>query len=91
MGRNMEIKHNGDFGEYKLHKQHNISEYLENEATDWVIGSIEDHFQAEIKELTIQQIEEVVKEYENCDDQYIAMALRNSISQWENDNDQYVL
>ena len=55
------------------------------------MGSIEDHFQAEIKELTIQQIEEVVKEYENCDDQYIAMALRNSISQWENDNDQYVL
>ena len=49
MGRNMEIKHNGDFGEYKLHKQHKISEYLENEATDWVMGSIEDHFQAEIK------------------------------------------
>ena len=91
MGRNMEIKHNGDFGEYKFHKQHKISEYLENEATDWVMGSIEDHFQPEIKELTIQQIEEVVKEYENCDDQYIAMALRNSISQWENDNDQYVL
>ena len=91
MGRNMEIKRKGDF-EYKLHKQHKISEYLENEATEWVIGSITDHFEVElIEELTIQQIEEVVKEYENCDDQYIAMALRNSISQWENDNDQYVL
>ena len=86
MGWQMELT------KYQLHKQHKISQYLENEATEWVLNSITEHFDVEtVEQLSIQDIEEVVEEYEKCEDQYIAMALRNSISVWENENDQFIL
>ncbi len=76
---------------YKLHKTHKLNDWLEQQATEWVQSSILDYFNVDnIFELTQQQIQEVVEEWETFLDQphqnFVTMALRNNISDWESEH-----
>lgn len=81
--------------EFTLHRVHKLIDWLEQEATDWVLDAVKSHYEVEaVEDITKDQIEEVIAFwYEGGnyhDDDYISLALRNVISIWENENDEYL-
>jgi hypothetical protein len=81
---------------FHLGRVHKMMDWLESEATEWANDAVISYYQVEaIEDLTKDQIEEVIAFwYEGGnyhDDDYISMALRNVISNWENENEEYLI
>lgn len=82
---------------FELYRIHKMQEWLEREATEWVLDKVTDYFGVEnAEELSREQLDEVIEYWEDgmtnyYDDQYIGMALRNVIATWENEHDEYIV
>jgi len=79
-----------------VHRPHKMLEWLEGECTDWAHGIIKEHFSIEdTDELSKEQIEEVIAEWELLSDDrsydFLSMGFRNIISSWENEHDDYLI
>ena len=72
---------------FKVHRAHKIQDWLEQQCTEMIETRITEHFGVDSTDnLTEEQIKEVITEWENTDDSYISMSLRNCINTWENEN-----
>tara|TARA_R110001606_G_scaffold296412_1_gene444204 strand:- start:19556 stop:19825 length:270 start_codon:yes stop_codon:yes gene_type:complete len=81
---------------FEVHKPHKTLDWLEGEMTDWAIGLVTEHFGVEeVDTMSREQIDEVIAEWGNLLDQngydWLALGLRNVISIWENENDEYLI
>ena len=78
---------------FKIYKAHKMLEWIENNVTEWAEELIENHFDVEIIELTQEQIYEVIDEWEEMMnyDQTLALGIRNCISIWENEHEEYLV
>ena len=76
---------------FKVYKAHKLMDWIENEVTEWAFARVTEHFGVdEVETLTQEQIEEVIEEMENFDD-WCYTGLRNVVSMWENENDEYLV
>jgi len=76
---------------FKVYKAHKLMDWIENEVTEWAFGRVTEHFGVdEVETLTREQIEEVIEEMETFDD-WCYTGLRNVVSMWENENDEYLV
>lgn len=77
--------------QFKVYKAHKLMDWIENEVTEWAYNQVTEHFGVDSpEELTREQIEEVITEMENFDD-WTYTGLRNVVSCWENENDEYLV
>ena len=76
---------------FKVYKAHKLMDWIENEVTEWAYNQVNEHFGVDSPdELTREQIEEVITEMENFDD-WCYTGLRNVVSCWENEHDEYLI
>lgn len=81
---------------FKIHRPHKMLDWLENEVTDWAYNLVTEHFDVECpSDLNKSQIEEVIEQYDEmyeyaCGD-WLALGMRNVISNWENEHDEYLI
>ena len=76
---------------FKVYKAHKLMDWIENEVTEWAFERVTEHFGVdEVETLTQEQIEEVIEEMETFDD-WCYTGLRNVVSMWENENDEYLV
>tara|TARA_Y100000389_G_scaffold201976_1_gene246042 strand:+ start:2601 stop:2855 length:255 start_codon:yes stop_codon:yes gene_type:complete len=78
---------------FEIHKPHKMMDWIENQVNDWAYERMQDHFGVESpEELSREQIDQVIKAHEDLIETYdvLAMGLRNVISTWENENDEYI-
>lgn len=76
---------------FKVYKAHKLMDWIENEVTEWAFAQVTEHFGVdEVETLTQEQIEEVIEEMETFDD-WCHTGLRNVVSMWENENDEYLV
>ena len=85
-----------NMSKFTVHRPHKMLDWLEGEMTDWAINLITENFGVEeVDTLAREQIDEVVEEYDRLSDQagmdWLAIGMRNAISVWENENDDYIL
>ena len=77
---------------FKVHRAHKIQDWLEQQCTEMIETRITEHFGVDSTDvLTEEQIKEVITEWENTEDSYISMSLRNCINTWENENDTFLI
>jgi len=81
---------------FKVHRPHKMLDWLENEVTDWAYGLVTEHFDVECpSDLDKSQIEEVIEQYEELSEyaggDWLALGMRNVISNWENEHDEYLV
>lgn len=81
---------------FKVHRPHKMLDWLENEVTDWAYGLVTEHFDVECpSDLNKSQIEEVIEQYEEMSEytggDWLALGMRNVISNWENEHDEYLV
>jgi len=81
---------------FEIHRPGKMIDYLEGQVTEWAFGLIEEHFGVDSPdELTRDQIDEVVDQWnellESSGFDFLALGLRNAISQWENEHDDYLI
>lgn len=81
---------------FKVHRPHKMLDWLENEVTDWAYGLVTEHFDVECpSDLDKSQIEEVIEQYEELSEyaggDWLALGMRNVISNWENEHDEYLI
>ena len=74
---------------YDAGKTSKLLDMLEETATEWMINHVTDYYEVdEIEELTEEQITEVQQYRENdCDEDFVVLALGNVINLWEMEND----
>ena len=74
---------------YDAGKTSKLLDMLEETATEWMNNHVTDYYEVdEIEQLTEEQITEVQQYRENdCDDDFVALALGNLINLWEMEND----
>jgi len=74
---------------YDAGKTSKLLDMLEETATEWMNNHVTDYYEVdEIEQLTEEQITEVQQYQENdCDDDFVALALGNLINRWEMEND----
>lgn len=76
---------------FKVYKAHKLMDWIENEVTEWAYNQVTEHFGVDSpEELSREQIEEVIEEMETFDD-WCYTGLRNVVSVWENENDEYLI
>ena len=76
---------------FEVFRAHKMAEWVEREVYDWAEGLVTEHFGVDSpEELSREQIEEVIEEMENFDD-WCYTGLRNVVSCWENENDEYII
>ena len=75
---------------FKVYKAHKLMDWIENEVTEWALNQVTEHFGDDVENLTQEQIEEVIEEMDNFDD-WTYTGLRNIVSIWENENDEYLI
>ena len=76
---------------FKVYKAHKLMDWIENEVTEWAYNQVTEHFGVDSpEELSREQIEEVIAEMETFDD-WTYTGLRNVVSVWENENDEYLI
>lgn len=76
---------------FKVYKAHKLMDWIENEVTEWAYNQVTEHFGVEEPdELSREQIEEVIAEMNNFDD-WCYTGLRNVVSIWENEHDEYLI
>lgn len=81
---------------FKVHRPHKMLDWLENEVTDWAYSLVTEHFDVECpSDLNRSQIEEVIEQYEELSEyaggDWLALGMRNVISNWENEHDEYLI
>ena len=81
---------------FEINRPGKMLDYLEEQVTEWAFGLIEEHFGVDSPdELSRDQIDEVVDQWSEMLDMsggdWLAMGLRNAISQWENEHDDYII
>lgn len=81
---------------FKVYKAHKMLDWLENEVTEWAYGLIQEHFGVECpSELSREQLDEVISEWEELSDyaggEWLALGMRNAISVWENEKEEYII
>lgn len=78
---------------FKVYKAHKMSDWIENQVTEWAFDLVTEHFGCEVEELTKDQLEEVIEQCEELDDydSMLALGFRNLINTWENENEEYVI
>lgn len=76
---------------FKVYKAHKLMDWIENEVTEWAFNQVNEHYGVDSPdELSQEQIEEVIAEMNTFDD-WCYTGLRNVVSQWENENDEYLI
>ena len=57
---------------FTVYRAHKIRDWLERECEEWARELVFEHFEdaEDISDLTKEQIEEVIREYERLDDEY---------------------
>jgi hypothetical protein len=79
---------------FKIYKANKMQDWIENHVTEWAYGLISEHFGVDSpEELSREQLDEVITEWEEMVDYdgTLAMGLRNAISTWENEHDDYII
>lgn len=78
---------------FKVYKAHKMADWIENHVTEWAFELITEHFGCDVEELTRDQIDEVIEEWEELVDYdgMIALGFRNAINVWENENEEYII
>lgn len=81
---------------FTVHKPHKMLDWLENEVTEWAYGLVQEHFGVDSPdELSREQIDEVVEQWDELTEysggDWLALGMRNVISVWENENDEYLI
>lgn len=81
---------------FEINRPGKMLDYLEGQVTEWAFGLIEEHFGVDSPdELTRDQIDEVIDQWnellESSGLDFLALGLRNAISQWENEHDDYII
>ncbi|MDC1446475.1 hypothetical protein N8344_00725 [bacterium] len=81
---------------FEIRRPGKMLDYLEGQVTEWAFGLIEEHFGVDSPdELTRDQIDEVIDQWnellESSGLDFLALGLRNAISQWENEHDDYII
>ena len=81
---------------FEIHKPGKMLDYLESQVTDWAHDAVTEHFGVDSpEELARDEIEQVIEQYEVMSEQagcdWLALGLRNVISIWENENDDYLI
>lgn len=81
---------------FEINRPGKMLDYLEGQVTEWAFGLIEEHFGVDSPdELTRDQIDEVIAQWnellESSGLDFLALGLRNAISQWENEHDDYII
>lgn len=82
-----------EYEPFKVYKAHKMQDWIENQVTEWATELVTNHFDCEVEELTREQLDEVIDQYDELYeyDPVIAMGFRNVINTWENENDEYIL
>ena len=87
------LKQSHKLSEWLKEHSSSDSEWLEEQATEWIEGAVNDHFNViNTDALTENQMKEVFDEWSislwvDQEDTYISMALRNVIAHWEMEHD----
>lgn len=79
---------------FEIHKAHKMQEWIENHVTEWANDLITEHFGVEsVDELTREQIDEVIEQWEVMLDYdgTLALGVRNCINIWENEHEEYLV
>lgn len=79
---------------FKIYRAHKMLDWIENHVTEWANDLIAEHFGVEeVEELSREQIDEVIDQWEEmCDyDGMLALGLRNCINCWENEHEEYLI
>lgn len=81
---------------FTVHKPHKMLDWLENEVTEWAYGLVQEHFGVDSPdELSREQIDEVIEQWDELTEyaggDWLALGMRNVISVWENENDEYLI
>ena len=78
---------------FKVYKAHKMLDWIENHVTEWALELITEHFGCDVEELTREQLDEVIDQYNEISeyDGTLGLGFRNAIGIWENENDDYVL
>lgn len=80
---------------FKIHKPHKMLDWIESQVTDWAYDLVNSHYDVLPEHLSREEIEEVISQYEELVEtngyDFLALGLRNVISNWENENDEYLL
>jgi len=77
---------------FSINRLNKFEDWLENECTDFSYDKIKEHFNVEtVEELSKEQIMEVVDYSEEVSSSWVSLGLRNCISLWENENEEFVL
>ena len=81
---------------FEINRPGKMIDYIEGQVTDWAFGLIQEHFGVESPdELSREQLDEVITQWNEMLElggaDFLAMGLRNAISQWENEHDDYII
>lgn len=78
---------------FKVYRAGKMLDWIENAVTEWAEQMVLEHFEAtSIEDLTREQIDEVVIQYDEVSDYdtTLGVGFRNVISAWESGNDEYI-
>lgn len=78
---------------FKVYRAGKMLDWIENAVTEWAEQMVLAHFEAaSIEDLTRDQIDEVVIQYDEVSDYdtTLGVGFRNVISTWESGNDEYI-
>lgn len=78
---------------FKIWKAGKMLDWIENEVTNWASDLVTEHFGCEIEELTREQIDEVIEQWEEITefDDTLGLGFRNVINTWENEKEEYII
>lgn len=75
---------------FTVYRPHKMQEWLERECEEWATALVFEYFEdaEEISDLTEEQIQEVMKEYERLDDEYgdmLSFGFAQVLREWEDE------